>query len=230
MWLVHVRYLRNGVSSELITSAVRLTLKLHDPTLPSKDYARVIRQRRQLKKHLTRQLKEDLGERYGNQWNSTFRGARMSRQYLSQETLNAQEKLMKSLRHPDRLKQDLRKRIKFCDIVKLRFDDSLIDEFIKMVHTFQSVSPHVEVILLPQNQQWIQYSTETKNRLNQVISRIKTETGATIKNYQNAPEINATHFSDTTHLTPILGSEAFTRLLARDMKIPPPQELGAVRK
>ncbi len=217
--LFSIRYLKNGVSSELITSALRLALKLHDPTLTSKDYAEVVKQRRHIKKHLNLQLKIDLGELYGNQWNFTFRGARMSRRYLSQKTLNLHEKLMNSLRHPIRLEQDLKKRIKFCDIVKLRFDDKLIDEFIKMVHTFQSVSHQVEVILLPQNHQWIQYSLKTKNRLNQVFNRIVTETGAPVKNYQNSPEINANHFSDTTHLTPISGSEVFTRLLARNMAI-----------
>jgi len=218
--LFGIRYVRNGVSSELLTNALRLALKLHDSTVPSEDYVEVLTQRRKLKKNLTLQLKKDLGELYGHQWNSTFRGARMSSKYLSKDTIDLHEQLMNSLRHPVRLEQDLRKRIKFCDIVKLKFNDLQIDEFISLVRTFQSVSRQVEVILLPQNHQWIRNPPETKDRLNQVLNRIRTETRATIKNYQTVPEINATHFSDTTHLTPMFGSELFTRILARDLKIP----------
>jgi hypothetical protein len=216
--LFGIRYLRNGVSSELVTSALRLALKLHDPTLPSDDYAEVLTQRRRLKRQLELRLKKDLGELYGHQWNTTFRGARMSRKYLSKDTIDLHQQLMNSLRHPVRLEQDLRRRIKFCDIVKLVFDGLQIDEFIDLVRTFQSVSRQVEVILLPQNDEWIQNPPETKRRLNQVLSRIRTETRAIVKNYQAVPEIDATHFSDTTHLTPIFGSELFSRILARDMK------------
>ena len=151
-------------------------------------------------------------------WRKAY-GARMSSKYLSKDTIDLHEKLMNSLRHPVRLEQDLRKRVEFCDFVKLRFDDVQIDEFINLVRTFQSMSRRVEVILLPQNHQWVQNPPETKNRLNQILNRIRRETRATIKNYQKVPEINATHFSDTTHLTPMFGSELFTRILARDLNI-----------
>ncbi len=216
--LLEIRYLRNGLSSELVTTALRLALKLHEPTLPSTDYAEVLTKRRKLKSRFRRELKKDLGERYRQQWNPAFRGARLSRKYLSDHTIDLYEQLTASLRHPVQLEQDLKKRVEFCDIVKLNFDDGQIDEFINLVRTFKSMSRHVEIILLPQNREWIQNPPETKNRLNQVLDRIKAETQVAIRNYQQTPEISKNHFSDVTHLTRISGSEAFTRILARDMK------------
>jgi len=85
------------------------------------------------------------------------------------------------------------------------------------VKNFQGFSKHVEVILLPRNRDWIEYSPQGKQRLANVIARIERETGIKVRNYQDAPEITPDMFTDTTHLGRYTGDIPFTRLLADDM-------------
>ena len=82
---------------------------------------------------------------------------------------------------------------------------------------FQEFSDQVEVILLPRNTDWIDYSPEGWERLNATVARIEQETGIKMINMQDLPEITPDMFTDTTHLGRYTGDIPWTRVLADTM-------------
>ncbi len=108
--------------------------------------------------------------------------------------------------------RDLRSRIRTADIVDLNFDETLVTSFIALVKNFQRMSPQVEVLLLPKNDDWVRNTPDALARQAQVVARIAAQTGVTIRNYQKTPAVSNDMFSDTTHLNP----SAFTELLVRE--------------
>ena len=69
---------------------------------------------------------------------------------------------------------------------------------------------------LPKNDDWITNPPEALQRLNTVIARIENETGVTVRNFQKIDAVTNDMFRDTTHLTALVGRDAFTRFLAEE--------------
>ncbi len=91
----------------------------------------------------------------------------------------------------------------------MHFSDELIEAFIRTVNEFKTFSDHVEVVLLPRNTDWIQYTSEGQKRLNETIKKIEQATGITIKNHQDLPMMKPHMFGDTTHLNRYQGQLQF---------------------
>lgn len=146
-------------------------------------------------------------------WSPFNRGGDFDTARLSTETIEAAGRVSALERDPILMQADLEQRIATSDILQLNFDEELYAAYIKMIEDFKAVSQHVEVILLPRNTEWVNYSPEAQARLNAIKQRISEETGVYVRDFQETPEITSEHFRDTTHLD-MNGIDAFTRVLA----------------
>jgi len=115
-----------------------------------------------------------------------------------------------------RMQLDRLERIETSDIIDLDFDEDLVVAFIEMVRVFKPIADNIEVILLPKNDDWIQNPPEAVQRLQDVIARIERETGVRVRDFQKIDAVSNDMFSDTTHLNGREGREAFTRFLAEE--------------
>jgi poly-D-alanine transfer protein DltD len=93
------------------------------------------------------------------------------------------------------------------------FEPLLIESFISIIKNFQQFSDKVEVVMLPRNTKWINYSPEARTRLNKTIAQIEAQTGVTIKDHQELDVITPEMFRDATHLARYFGDVAYTRFL-----------------
>jgi hypothetical protein len=114
---------------------------------------------------------------------------------------------------PARLDDSGLNRIHTADIIDMHFSEELDEAFIHIVQEFQGFSDHVEVVMLPRNTDWIQYSPEGQARLDAVISCIEQAIGVTIINHQDLPVMTAPMFGKTTHLNRYQGAANYTRYL-----------------
>ena len=132
----------------------------------------------------------------------------------SDETVKLTMEIVRTDLADNRLDYDRMFKIRSADIIDLNFEELLVESVINIVNNFQSCSKQVEIILLPRNGAWIENSPEGKARLYEVLKRIESETGITIRNLQDASEITPDMYSDTTHLGRYTGDIPLTHLLA----------------
>ena len=111
------------------------------------------------------------------------------------------------------LHNDLLNRIATADILDLEFEELLIERFIVLVGHFKTISEEVEVVLLPRNTDWIEYTPEVEARLKALLDRIERETGVPVRNHQELDGFGPEMFSDTTHLARYLGDIPWTEYL-----------------
>jgi hypothetical protein len=214
--LLTIRYLRGRVSAELITGLLGFSMSVPEVSGFSPGQIEALKKYHMLTRAYNRQLKKDLVHLGRHSWFAGFRGGRPGVADMSQQAADLLGKLMESARHPVVRELDLKHRTKCCDIEGLMFDDELVDAFIETVRNFQSISEHVEVILLPKNKLWVRYTPESGRRLTRVLDRITAATGVSIRNYQNHPGFWDRYFSDVSHLTLNEGRQRFTDLLAEE--------------
>lgn len=213
--LFTIRYLRAGISAELITSQLTFgtgVVQLN-PVEGLKEAQRISGE---LEGQLTAGLRKDIPGYTGAPWSSEERGGRVDKTRLSDTTLAAMDAYVASRRHPAFMQRDLQRRIQTADIIELGFDQELIDAFIRIVKNFQTFSDQVEVLLLPRNTDWVTYSPDTQARLDAVLQTISERTGVKIRNHQVLPQIKPEHFIDTTHLSYYDGIDIYTRYLAEE--------------
>jgi len=213
--LFNIKYLRAGISAELFTTV--LAKGFSDDSPPrSEAYIAAMQRRRRLERQFALALRKDLPGHQASPWERELRGGRYDKTTLSLATLKVLKNLMASRRYSGFLEVDLQRRIDNADILDLDFDRELVDAFIQLVKNFQSFSHHVEVLLLPRNTDWVNYTPAVRERLDAVLLAISEQTKVVIKDYQVHPLIGPKQFVDATHLSVYDGADIFSKLLAED--------------
>ena len=212
--LFNIRYLRDGFSAELITSIPAIFTSNLGPRGASKEYQEAAKRTGQLSRRFRELRDQDAPIQGSDQWNAALRGGRIDKSRLSTEALVALGQWAESARYSGFMENDLFRRVRTADILELRFDDEVIKAFVAMVTNLRAVSEVIEVILLPRNPDWITYTPEVQQRLDEVLRHIENETGVQVRNFQVHANITPAHFLDTTHLSYYDGIDIFTEILA----------------
>jgi hypothetical protein len=212
--ILTIHHLRDDVSAEMATWFFGEFLR---PPIPESDLEEDDTQRDRLNE-IGGRMGEKFDEEYpdfdGSQWHYGWQGAGTIPSERSEETLELFRQYYEVLRTEKHMADDLLWRQYSADILNLDFEEELVAAFIRMIGEFQRISKHVEVVMLPRNTDWVQYSPEARARLDAVVARIRDETGVTFRDYQEIEEITPDMFSDTTHLARYKGDVPFTRFLA----------------
>jgi len=212
--LANIKYLRNDISAEMTTwffGDEWFDLPRPDAGVPADEEADKVLE--EIGEQLTAKFEEEYPDYVDSNWSWEWQGAGTIREERSQETLDLFVPYYDALRSEQRLADDRLRRITCCDIEELHFEETLIAAFIRTVKNFQQISDRVEVILLPRNHDWIQRPPEAVERLRVALERIERETGATVRSFEDAPEITPQMYSDTTHLARYSGDVRYTSLL-----------------
>lgn len=212
--LYNIKYLRDNVSAEMITTFVSRKFqepqkRSSAPNLDEESQARLD----EISDLLKERFKEDYPDWNGSKRNYDWQGAGPIPEERSGDTVDLQGKFYALNRYQQRMENDLLNRIQTADILNLEFEELLIEHFIAIVENFKQVSYEVEVILLPRNIDWIQYTPEVAARLQEVIVRIERKTGVKVVNHQVIDMISPDMFRDTTHLGRYIGDVPYTDYL-----------------
>jgi hypothetical protein len=212
--LFNIRYLRNNISAEVATffffgepfQAPRERSKLDQD-----EEMRALRD--ELGEKLNAAFEEDYPDYDGKPWNWGWQGGGTIPEERSAGTMDIIYQYYDSGMMDYRLDSDRINRVNCCDILEMHFEPLLIEAFIRMVENFQQFSDQVEIVMLPRNTDWIQYSPEARKRLNEAIAQIEQATGVTIRDFQEIDGLSNEMFSDTTHLNRYQGAVRFTHHL-----------------
>lgn len=209
----NIRYLRDSVSAEMITFHFGQGLRLPEPTSDLPEDEQIQERMDELGQQLNERFEQDYPDYAGENWHYGWQGAGTIPEERSEETRELFRQYYDAIRNPRRMDGDRLWRIYSADIVELRFEELLVESFIRIVETFKQFSDRVEVVLLPRNAKWIQYTPEGAARLEALIERVSRETGVPIRNYQDHQAFGPEMFGDTTHLSRYAGDVTFTSLL-----------------
>lgn len=211
--LFNIKYIRNHVSAEMVTSYYSRELFPPQRGQRFKDDEETVAARRSLGKALTEAFKKDYPHYQGADWYYPWRGAGTIPEERSAQTLTIFDDYYAVSQTDARMKNDRLSRIRSADIEELHFEPFLVESFIGIVKNFQRFSDNVEVVMLPKNSRYIHYTPEAKLRLAQAIKKIEQATGIKIKDHQDIKEVNADMYRDTTHLSRYRGDIAYTDFL-----------------
>ena len=214
--LFNIKYVRNNVSAEMVTSFYADTLFPPQRPQEFKDDEHTISERKRLEKLLSEQFKKDYPDYVNARWSYPWQGGGTIPEERSAETLELFNQYYDVLLTDARMKNFRLGRIRSADIEELNFEPLLIEHFIKLVRNFQTISDNVEVVMLPKNSKWIHNSPAAKKRLAKAINQIEKATGVTIQDHQDIAEITPDMFSDATHLSSYRGGVAYTKLLIQE--------------
>lgn len=215
--MLEIRYLRDGISAEMITTffwgePFRAPPQPADPNLREEEGVQ------ERLDEVIGLLNEKFNEEYpdfdGSQWYFPWQGGGTIKAERSAETLEIVEEYYSLVATDYRMTLDLENRIETADIVNLDFDPELVAAFIRIVRNFQQIADNVEIVLLPKNTDWIRNPEEALERQSIVLERIADETGVPVRDWQVIDAVSNDMFSDTTHLNRYHGAVAFTRFLA----------------
>ena len=214
MQLFTIHYLRNDISAEATGSQFAGFLSEPRPRseLPVDEEAEA--RRDEVNAILGERFQEDYPDYTGESWYWDWQGAGTIPEERSEETRQLLLELYETLRTPRILENDRLNRIHCCDIIEMHFDDELVEAFIRIVEVFRTFSDEVEIIMLPRNTRWIEYTPEARERLDAVLARIEQATGFPVQDFQVIEGLTPEMFSDTTHLTRYGGEVVFTSFLA----------------
>ena len=211
--LFNIRYLRNDISAEMATSffASPLRAPRERSKLPQDEEMQALRD--ELGAKLNQKFEEEYPDFDGKPWNWGWQGGGTIPQERSAETLDIVNQYYAAGKMDYRLDSDRINRVNCCDILDMNFEPLLVESFIRIVENFKQFSEQVEIIMLPLNTDWIEYTPQGRKRLDAVISEIEQATGVTIRNFQNIDGLSNEMFSDTTHLNRYQGAVRFTHHL-----------------
>lgn len=211
--LFNIKYLRDSISAEMIThyfgGMLREPRRRSDLERDEKSQERL----REIGPLLNQAFEDEYPDYEDEEWSYAWQGGGTIAAERKPETLALFEEYYQLILDPARLDDDRLHRIHTADILEMRFSDELVQAFIRIVNQFKSFSDHVEVVILPRNTDWINYTPEGQQRLNETVKRIEQATGVTIKNHQDLSVIKPSMFSDTTHLNRYQGASAYTKYL-----------------
>ena len=214
--LFNIKYVRNHISAEMITSFY--SRQLFPPLRPKEfeDDEPTIAERNRLRELLTEKFKEDYPNHNGEQWKYSWQGGGTVPEERSAETLAIIDQYH-AVQHTDaRMKNYRLGRIRSADIEELNFEPLMLEHFINIVKNFQAISDKVEIIMLPKNSKWIHYSPAAEKRLAQAIEQIEQATGLSINNHQDISEITPAMYRDATHLSRYRGDVPYTKYLIKE--------------
>ena len=212
--LFNIRYLRDGVSAELITSIPALLRSTVAINATSEDYRAAVARTNELEARFDELRASSEPIQGSDRWKVSLRGGRLDKSGYSSEALDAADAWVTSRRHPALMKADLQRRIDSADILELHFDSRQIDRFVDLVRNFLPIADHIEVILMPRNSDWVHYTPEVQSWLSAVLRHISEQTGVHVRDFQTDPRITPEHYIDTTHLSFSRGIDTFSRVLA----------------
>ena len=215
--MLEIRYLRDGISAEMITTffwAEPFTAPFQGTELVEKEG--VEERLGEVIEELGTRFEEEYPDYDGSDWYYPWRGGGTNKSERAPETLALVEEYYTLTQTEYQMDDDRLSRIASADIVDLNFDPDLVEAFIAMVKEFQKIADNVEVVLLPKNTDWIKNPTEALKRQAEVIERIRLETGAPIRNFQQIDAVTNDMVSDTTHLNRYYGALLFTRHLVEE--------------
>jgi hypothetical protein len=211
--LFNIKYIRNHVSAEMVTSYYSRELFPPQGGQQFKDDEETVAARQSLGKQLTAAFKKEYPNYSGEEWYYPWQGAGTIPQERSAETLAIFDDYYAATQTDAQMKNDRLSRIRSADIEELHFEPLLVESFIGIIKNFQQFSDKVEVVMLPKNSRYIHYTPEAKIRLAQAIKQIEQATGIKIKNHQDIKEVTADMYRDTTHLSRYRGDIAYTDFL-----------------
>jgi len=214
--LFNIKYIRNHVSAEMVTSYYSREIFPPQRGQQFKDDEETIAARRSLGKELNESFKQDYPDYDGEDWYYPWQGAGTIPEERSAETLAVFDNYYAATQTDARMKNDRLSRISSADIEELHFEPLLVESFIGIIKNFQRFSDKVEVVMLPKNSRYIHYTPEAKVRLAQAIKQIEQATGIKIKNHQDIEEVTADMYRDTTHLSRYRGDIAYTDFLLKE--------------
>ena len=211
--LFNIRYLRDSVSAEAITSFFGRSFQEPRPrsTLPVDEEIR--KKRRELGEELDKRFRQDYPDYKGEAWSYSWQGGGTIPEERSAETLEIFNQFYATSLADYRMDADRLNRINRADIIDLHFEEKLVASFVRLVKEFQKFSDQVEVLLLPKNTDWIKNPPEALARQQAVVDRIRRETGVVVRDLQEMESVPPEMFSDTTHLNRYRGAVAFTQYL-----------------
>ncbi|MGB0495076.1 MAG: hypothetical protein ACPGJI_01875 [Kangiellaceae bacterium] len=216
--LFNIKYIRNDISAEMATSFIgqgmfpaKRPKRLDDPE-------EIREKQRELGKELQELFAKEYPDYKSSRWSYPWQGAGTIPQERSDHTLAVFKEYYAALQSHARLTNDLQNRINRADIEELNFEPLLIESFIEIVENFKQFSDKVEIVMLPRNTKWVNYTEEGKKRLNKTISIIEKATKLKIESHQDLDVIDPTMFSDTTHLARYSGDVPYTHYLVMRYK------------
>ena len=213
--LFNIKYMRGDISAEMITSYYGQALFPTRPRQQFEDTDEVHKKGRELGKKLGEKFEEEYPDYKGEEWSYAWQGGGTIPEERSEETLKLFEEYYNVVLSDAQMKNDRLSRIRTADIEEMNFEPLLVESFIQIIKNFQQFSDKVEVVMLPRNTKWINYSAEGKKRLAQAVKEIEAATGITIVDHRELDEINPDMFSDTTHLARYRGDIAYTDYLIK---------------
>ena len=214
--LFNIKYIRNHVSAEMVTSYYSRELFPPQRGQHFKDDEATVTARRALGKELGELFEKEYPDYDGSDWYYPWQGAGTIPEERSAHTLAVFDKYYAVSQTEAGMKNDRLSRIRSADIEELHFEPLLVESFINIVKNFQRFSNQVEVVMLPKNSRYIHYTPEAKIRLAQAIQQIELATGIKIKNHQDIEEVTADMYRDTTHLSRYRGDIAYTGFLLKE--------------
>ncbi len=211
--LYTIKYLRAGVSAEMITSY--FAYEMFPPARPQgfADSEESIAEQRRLGQLLNQKFEEEYPNYVDAAWSYEWKGGGTIPSERTPETLALFEEYYDASFTDARMKNDRLGRINSADIEELRFEPLMLEHFINIVNNFKAVSEHVKVVMLPKNSKWIKTTPEAEKRLAQAVSLIQSKTGINIDDHQDLQIITPEMFRDTTHLARYRGDVPYTHYL-----------------
>ncbi len=212
--LYNIKYFRDSISAEMITSYFGGIFREPRKRTELERDEELQQKNRELREQLSKAFERDYPDYDGSQWTYQWQGGSTIPAERDAETLKIFDAYYATLLDDARFDDARLNRIHTADILELNFSEELVTAFIRIVNQFKTFSDHVEVVLLPRNTDWINYTDGGKQRLAETIKRIEQATGITIKSHQDLPVIKPSMFRDATHLNGYQGGVAYTRFLA----------------
>ncbi len=212
--LYNIKYLRDSISAEMITSFFGGIFREPRTRTELERDEELQQKNRELGEQLSKAFERDYPDYDGSQWSYQWQGGGTIPAERDAETLALFDAYYASMQDDARFDDARLNRIHTADILDMNFSEELITAFIRIVNQFKTFSDHVEVVLLPRNTAWINYTAGGKQRLAATIKRIEQATGITIKSHQDLPVIKPSMFRDATHLNAYQGAVAYTKFLA----------------
>ena len=211
--LFTIKYLRAGISAEMITGYYgREIFPARRPPRLEEDQE-IAKKRRELGRQLSEIFEKEYPDYNGEEWHYGWQGGGTIPEERAPETLDIFKQYYATMQTDERMKNFVQRRVLSADILELNFEPILVESFIGIVENFKQFSDKVEVVMLPRNTRWVNYTPDGQARLEKAIAQIENATGIKIRNHQDLDVINPDMFGDATHLQRYTGAVAYTDYL-----------------
>jgi hypothetical protein len=142
--LFNIKYIRNHVSAEMVTSYYSREIFPPQRGQKFKDDEEIVTARRSLGNELTEAFKQEYPNYEGADWYYPWRGAGTIPQERSAKTLAVFDSYYAVTQTDAQMKNDRLSRIRSADIEELHFEPFLVESFIGIVKNFQRFSDTVK--------------------------------------------------------------------------------------